>query len=136
MVPELVKGCRHTKRHGVFTVSLAATLAEYGLTVAFHSDPDSEIGGFECQCYARARPLSVLPQPALNLSRLLTEVHQGHLPIVLFNTDSQVAHFSPLIGFANGRLQLPLAHGDSMSDGKFLMRWSVSGILRQCVIIN
>ena len=106
------------------------------MTVAFHSDPDSEIGGFERQCYARARRLSVLPQPALDLDRLLTEVHQGHLPIVLFNTDSEVAHFSPLIGFANGKLQLPLAHGDSMSHGEFLMRWSAPGILRQCVIID
>lgn len=104
--------------------------------MAFHSDPDLEVGGFERRCYARARRLGVLPQSALNLDRLLTEVHQGHLPIVLFNTDSEVAHFSPLIGFTNGRLQLPLAQGDGMSDGEFLMRWSAPGILRQCVIID
>src|SRR2546426_1160833 len=40
-VPKLVRACGYTKRHGVFTVGLAAGLKEHGLRVSFHSDPDT-----------------------------------------------------------------------------------------------
>ena len=96
-LPELVRGCRHTKRHGIFTVSLAAALTEMGLAVSFHSDPDPEIGGFERRCYARAHRLGVVAKPALTVEQLLDKGQRGHLPIVLFNTDSGPGHFSPLL---------------------------------------
>jgi len=135
-VPELINACRHTKRHGVFTVSLATALTQWGLTVSFHTDPDLEIGGFERKCYARARRSGVLPQPALTLEQLLNERRRGRLPIVLFNTDSDEAHFSPLLGKRRGKLLLPLSQHGNMSDQEFLMRWSAPGILRQCVTIK
>lgn len=135
-VPELVKGCRHTKRHGIFTVSLAAALSEMGMAVNVYSDPDPEIGGFERKCYARAHRLGVVAQPALTVEQLLDRVQRGHLPIVLFNTDSDLGHFSPLLGETDGELQLPLAAESSMSQDKFLIRWSAPGILKQCVIIE
>src|SRR5262245_18176896 len=72
-VPELIKGCRCTKRHGISTVSLAAALADWGLIVSFHTDPDPELGVFERRCYARARRSGVLPNPALTLEQLLNE---------------------------------------------------------------
>ena len=135
-VPELVRGCRHTKRHGIFTVSLAAALTEMGLAVDFHSDPDPEIGGFERRCYGRAHRLGVVARPALTVEQLLDKGRRGHLPIVLFNTDADMGHFSPLLGEKDGNLQLPLADQGSMSRDEFLMRWSAPGILRQCVIVE
>ena len=135
-VQELARGCRHTKRHGIFTVSLAAALTEMGLAVRFHSDPDPEIGVFERRCYARARRVGVLVRPALSLEQLLDEVQRDHVSIVLFNTDSDQGHFSPLLGETDGKLQLPLASQGSMSRDEFRMRWSASGILRQCVVIE
>ena len=136
LAPELIRACRHTKRHGVFTVSLAAALSEYGLTVQFHSDPDPEIGGFERRCYARARRVGIVAQPALAVEQLLDLRRRGCVPVVLFNTDSDLGHFSPLIGETDGTLLLPLADRGNMSIDEFLIRWSAPGICRQCVIVE
>ena len=135
-VPEIARKCRHTKRHGIFTVSLAAALTEMGLVVSFHSDPDPEIGEFERRCYARAYRIGVLVRPALTSEQLLDEVQRDHVSIVLFNTDSDQGHFSPLLGEIDGKLHLPLANQGSMSRDEFRMRWSAPGILRQCVVIE
>jgi hypothetical protein len=133
-VPNLIQACRYTKRHGVFAVSLAAALKTYGLSVLFHSDPDSRIGGFERSCYAYARRLGIIAQPALELSEVLRQRRIGRIPILLFNTPAGVGHFSPLLGCRNGTLQLPLVDGGGMSKSAFLMKWSEPEILRQCVI--
>lgn len=133
-VPKLIKACRHTKRHGIFAVALGAGLKELGLEVAFHTDPDKSICGFENRCYSRARQMGLEPEPAVNLSTLLRERRCGRVPIVLFNTDSGSGHFSPLLGMRKGNLRLPLAEGGEMTTRQFLRRWSAEGILRQCII--
>lgn len=135
-VPKLVTACGYTKRHGVFTVGLAAGLKEHGLQVSFHSDPDPHVGGFEKLCYARASRVGVLVEPALGLSGILWELRRGRIPIAFFNTPSDIGHFSPLLGIKNGKLRLPLAEGGKMSEGDFLNRWSEPEILRQCVIVG
>lgn len=56
----LVNACRYTKRHGVFSVSLAAALKAYSLSVSFHSEPDRKVGGYERRCYAYARRVGVV----------------------------------------------------------------------------
>jgi hypothetical protein len=119
-VPNLVKACGYTKRHGVFTVGLAAGLKEQGLCVSFHSDPDKHIGVFEKRCYARAPRFGVRAAPALDLSTVLRARYRGCIPIVFFNTPSNVGHFSPLLGILDGELRLPLAEGGKMSKGDFL----------------
>lgn len=131
---KLVSACNYTKRHGVFTVGLAAGLKEHGLQVSFHTDPDIHVGGFEKRCYARADRVGVLVEPALELSAVLDACKRGRIPIVFFNTCSDVGHLSPLLGIRNGELRLPLAEGGKMSEHDFLHRWSEPGILRQCVI--
>jgi hypothetical protein len=136
VVPKLARACAYTKRHGVFTVGLAAGLKEHGLQVSFHSDPDAHVGGFEKRCYARACRIGVLPEPALELSAIFRERKRGRIPIVFFNTPTDVGHFSPLLGIQNGELRLPLADGGKMSEGDFLDRWSEPEILRQCVITS
>ncbi len=133
-VPKLVKRCRHTKRYGVFTVSLATCLLEHGIQVSFHSDPDSNIGEFERRGYVHARRLGLQMGPALDLPALLRERRRGRLPIVFFNTSSDVGHFSPLLALRRGVLHLPLADGGTMPTSEFLARWTEPGILRQSVI--
>ncbi|SRR5216683_3580126 len=135
-VPKLVAACGYTKRHGVFTVGLASGLKTHGLTVSFHSDPDSHVGGFERRCYAHARRLGILAEPALELDAVLHERRRGRIPIVFFNTPSDVGHFSPLLGVRNRALRLPLADGGEISESDFLVRWSEPDILRQCVIVS
>lgn len=133
-VPNLIGACRYTKRHGVFSVSLAAALKTQGLSVSFHSEPDSAIGGYERRCYAYARRVGVVVEPALELAEVLRQRSRGKIPIVLFNTPANVGHFSPLLGGRNGIISLPLADGDKMPESTFVARWSDPDILRQCVI--
>jgi hypothetical protein len=135
-VPKLVESCRYTKRHGVFAVSLGAALKTYGLSVSFHSEPDTNISGFERRCYVYARRLGIVAQAALDLSQVLRQAKGGNIPIVLFNTPANDGHFSPLLGSRNGTLRLPLADGGKMAEGTFIARWSDPDILRQCVIVG
>jgi hypothetical protein len=135
-VPKLVKACRHTKLHGVFTLCLAVGLKEHGLCVSFHSDPDNGIAAFEGRCYARARRMGVNLEPALDLSALLGERRRGRIPIVFFNTSSDVGHFSPLLGVRNGVLRLPLAEGGAMRIDDFVARRYDPEILRQSIVVG
>jgi hypothetical protein len=130
----IVASCRYTKRHGVFAVCLTTCLKEHGLRVSFHSDPDDNIGGFEMRGYARGRRLGLIAELAIELPDLLRERKRGRVPIVLFNTDSDIAHFSPLLGIRRNVIELPLAENGSMPVEEFLARWSAPEILRQCVI--
>jgi hypothetical protein len=133
-VSRLAKTCRYTKRYGVFTVSLATCLLEHGLQVSFHSDPDSDIGGFERRGYGRARRLGLQMEPALDLPGLLRERRRGRVPIVIYSTSADAGHFSPLLSIRQGVLSLPLAEGGKMPASEFLSRWTANGILRQAVI--
>ncbi len=128
----LVEACRYTKRHGVFTVCLAAALREHGLRVSFHSDPDPDAGALERRCYARACRLGIAVGPAIGLAELLRERRRGRLPIVFFNLPSNVGHFSPLLGVRLGALRLPLVDGGTMRVPEFLARWSSQGSYCTC----
>lgn len=130
----VTEDCRYTKRHGVFTIGLATCLKLHGVHVSFHTDPDPAIGGYEKRCYARAAQLGIHPGPAIDLAALGLAVRQGQVPIVLFNSETGVGHFSPLVGLRKGRVELPLADGESIRKSTFLTRWSEQGINRQCVI--
>ena len=130
----VTKASGYTKRHGVFTVGLATCLKMHGLQVSFHTDPDPQIGPFEKRCYGRAARLGILPHPALELSALSLALRRGCIPIVLFNSESDVGHFSPLLGIRRGSAILPLADEEKMPMNRFLARWSEPGIQRQCVI--
>jgi hypothetical protein len=116
----LIKACSYTRRHGIFSVGLAAGLKAHGLQVSFHTQPDPEIGSFERRCYSKAARIGIHPQLPLDLSSILQMISTGAIPIVLFNTKSDVGHFSPLMGTHQGVLELPLADGDRMRMSDFL----------------
>jgi len=132
-VQGLVSACRYTK-HGVFTIALATCLKTHGLQVSFYSDPDSTIGGFEKRCYARAAKMGILPRPAIELPTVALVLRRGCIPIVLFNSETGIGHFSPLLGLRRGKVLLPLADEEEIPRDRFLARWSEPGIFRQCVI--
>jgi hypothetical protein len=130
----IISSCRYTKRHGVFSVHMAAGLSEMGLQVSFHSEEDHEIGEFEKRGYARARRLGISVDPPIELPVLLRQRRYGRIPIVLYDTASGSGHFSTLLGARGSTLRLPLAEKGAMPTDEFLVAWSAPKILRQCII--
>src|SRR6266508_3291500 len=130
----LLKACRYTTRHGVFSIGLAVALAEHGLGVTFYSQRDRRRQTLERRLYNRARRLGVVIRRATNLRRLLAAIDAHHVPIVFYNTDENVGHFSPLLGMRRGRLLLPNTLEGSVAVSEFQRRWRAPGILRQAIM--
>ena len=132
----LEKACRHTRRHGVFTIGLAAALAQYGLGVAFHSRKDSHRHPIEVRLYRRALRLGVALLPATSLRQLVTAIDEDHVPIVFYNTRDNVGHFSPLLGARRGRLLLPNTVEGTVAVAEFERGWRQPGILQQAIVVT
>jgi hypothetical protein len=75
-----------------------------------------------------------VPRPALELSAIALALHRGCIPIVLFNSESGIGHFSPVLAIRKGRIILPLADEEEIPKKRFIARWTEPEILRQCVI--
>src|SRR5690349_3019863 len=97
-VARIVRACRHTERDGCYTIALALALHEFGLRVAFHTDPDPDIEPREALCYATARRLGIPIGPALELAELRRLVRRRPAIVYLAGTNGG-GHFSPLVGF-------------------------------------
>jgi hypothetical protein len=134
-VRKLIKSCRYTKAHGVFTIALALALRDRGLTVVFHSEPDPAPKPIERICYARARAVGLPVKPAIGVLALVHQMDRQHVGIVFYNTSDDIGHFSPLLGLRSGNLRLPYSRAGSMSVREFSKRWREGGILRQCIIV-
>jgi hypothetical protein len=115
---------------------LATCLKEHGLEVSFHSDLDNDIGEFERRGYVHASRLGLRTEPALEMPALIRERKRGNVPIVFYNTSSNLGHFSPLLALVRGVLRLPLAEDGKMPLNEFLDRWSAPEILRQSIIVG
>lgn len=105
----LIKACRYTRRHGVFTIGLATALAEHGLSVQSHSNRDPRPTPLERRLYRRARELGVPILPATSLRRLAASFARRSVPIVFWDTATGVGHSSPLLGVRRGRSACPFA---------------------------
>jgi hypothetical protein len=134
-VRTLVKSCRYTKEHGVFTIALALALRDQGLSVVFHSDPDPHPKPIERICYARARAVGLPLKPAINVRTLVRQTNRRHVSVVFYNTPDDVGHFSPLLGLRSDNLRLPYSRTGSMSVREFSNRWKEAEILRQCIVV-
>lgn len=132
----IASACGYTKRYGVFTIGLAAGLAELGLDVAFHSEPDSLVRATEKRGYSRARALGISIDGALSLDEVLLTRRRRAVPIVFYDTPSGKGHFSPLCGERDGRLLLPLDDNRTVRREDFLRRWVGPDVLRQAIIVN
>ena len=134
-VRQLIKSCRYTKAHGVFTIALALALHDHGLTVVFHSDPDPDPRPIERICYARARAVGLPVKPAISVRTLVRQTDRQHVGVVFYNTPDDIGHCSPLLGLRSDNLRLPYSQTGSMSVREFSKRWREPEILRQCIVV-
>jgi hypothetical protein len=132
----LVQACRHTKRHGTFAIALAVALREHGLSVEFNSEPDPAPHSIEKRCYRVAAELGIRMAEPPELETMLASASSGCIPIVLFNTDKDNGHFSPVAGTDGDCVLLPYADQKRMPKAELQQRRSAPGIYRQCVIVH
>lgn len=133
---QLIDSCRYTKKHGVFTISLAVALREHGLSVTFYGEPDPQPKLIEQRCYRSAENIGVRIEPAIALDMLLAQVSQNHVPIISYNTDEDNGHLSPILGVENDKVILPYSDEGMMSKAELCNRWSAPEIFRQCLIVS
>lgn len=129
----IVRACRH-ERDGCHTIALALALREFGLRVAFHTDPDPAIEPREAECYDEARRLGIPISPALELAELRRLVRRR--PAIVFLAGTDGGHFSPLVGFRRGRAVLPYTEDMGLPVAEFEARWSGPGYPRQCMLVG
>ena len=132
----LLRAIRYSRKWGVFTIGIAVALAEHGLEVVFHSDPDPDIHPLERVLYARARRLGISVEPAINISRLSTEVAHGSVPVVFYRSGAGEGHFSPVAGIGCRRIVLPNDVEGRLSIARFCRAWRQTGFPRQVVIAS
>ena len=130
----LVQALRHSRKWGVFTIGIAVALAEHGLEVVFHSDPDPDMAPPERALYARARRLRIPIEPAIDISRLRHAMTQARVPVVFYRTATGEGHFSPVAGIDSGRIVLPNDVEGRLSIPRFRRAWRQPGFPRQVVI--
>jgi hypothetical protein len=120
----------------VFTIGIGVALAEHGLDVVFHSDPDPEIPPPERAMYARARRLGIPIEPAIDLSRLRHAIAHGSVPVIFYRTAAGEGHFSPVADIGSRRIVLPNDVEGRLSISRFHRAWRQPGFPRQVVIAS
>src|SRR3954469_7916849 len=89
----LLRSTGHSANLGTFTIGIAVALAEHGLDVVFHTDPDPDIQPLERKLYARAQQLRIPLAPSVHLSHLREEIALGSVPVVFYRAGDD-GHFS------------------------------------------
>ena len=136
-IPDLVRLCRYTINDGVFTIALASALRQRGLTVDFFTDPDPDPNARDMSFYPIAAMLGVRINPAIGIDALLAKVNKRQIPVVLFMSDEETGHLSPMLGSgADGSIHLPYYYPPLMPKDEFVRRWSTPDVLRQCLIAS
>jgi hypothetical protein len=134
-VARIVRACHHTERDGCYGIALALALHEFGLRVAFHTDPDPTIEPREARCYERARRLGIPIEPAVGLTDLRRLIRWRPAIVYFAGTDGG-AHFSPLVGFRRRRAVLPYTEDAELPVGVFESRWSGPSYPRLCMLVS
>lgn len=132
----LLKACRHSDQHGSFSIALAVALREHGLGVMFYSEPDPEMHFIEQECYRCAAELGIFRNDPPELNTLLAKVNSGCIPIIFYNTEDDVGHFSPIVGTDGDQVLMPYTDERTMLKAELQQRWSAPGILRQCILVH
>lgn len=134
-VARLITACRFAE-DGTFAIALAVALREHELQVVFHTEPDPEPRPLEVDCYRMAEKIGVVLRPALEVDELLALVSDDRIPIVLYDTDDEVAHFSPVLGAEGEAILLPYGPREGLSRDEFALRWNAPEIYRQCIVAS
>ena len=132
----IVTACRHTKKHGTFTIAMALALREFGRRVIFYTEPDPAPQLIEKRCYKLAQEAGIPINNAIAIKSLCAAIRRDCLPIVFYDTVSGMGHFSPLIGFQGNKLLLPFDENQEITITDFNQRWNAPGIYRQCLVVS
>jgi len=132
----LIESCQYTPEHGVFMIALAVALREHGLDVKFFSDIDSNPNAIERLCYKTADQIGVEINNSISEKSLISQINSISVPIVLYNTDENEGHISPLIGYENKKVLLPYSETGKMNIKEFVGRWNEKEILKQCIVAS
>jgi hypothetical protein len=132
----LVKLCRHTKKYGTFTISIAVALKQCGLSPVFHTEEDSEKKRIEISSYKAASQLGIPIRPALSLEELRELVLSGAFVIVFFDTIGGNGHLSPVASIGEQKISFHYSNEASLLLETFQARWSAPEICRQAIVIH
>ena len=132
----LIKSCRYTKKYGTFTIALAVALREQGLSVKFFSELDPKPNAIEKRCYSVAQKIGVEINNVISLEFLLGQISTNQIGVVLYNTDNDYGHLTPLLGEKEDKIILPYSDDKLMPKQEFLRRWSEPEILKQCLVAS
>lgn len=131
----IMHACRYSKQNGVFPICMALGLAELGLVVRFHTNPDPDIKSEERSCISRAIAIGLQIASAVSL-RSIVSLFPASVPVVFYNERGDEGHFSPLLGRIGSTLVLPFANTVPISARAFSRMWNANGICRQCLIVS
>lgn len=115
-------------------IALAVALSEHGLNIRFYSDNDSEPNLIEVESYKIANQIGVEISNSISINKLISQMTPHSIPIVLYNTDENNGHITPLIGVEKELLYLPYSDDGKMFKKEFIKRWDEEGILKQCIV--
>jgi hypothetical protein len=132
----LIKSCGHSRNHGVFAIALAVALHEHSVYVEFYSEPDPTPHPLETLFHQRATELDICRHASPDLETILSLVSPDCIPIILYNTDSDAGHFSPVVGVDGNLVFLPHTDERHMQKAELEERWSAPCILRQCILVR
>jgi len=132
---QIIRATAHTENEGVFTIAMATALHQHGLQVSFHSEPDPAPKPTERSHYRIARHEGIPIGEPLSVETMLEFAERGLMPIVLYDTPSGDAHFSPLVGEEGGKLLLPYSEKGLMSRAEFETARSAEEVLCQSVVV-
>lgn len=134
----LITACRYTIEDGTFVIALAIALREHGLDVTFYSKHDPAPNPVERYCYPLAEQMGVRMRGEARLEAVLKQITEGTVPLILYNTDDDNGHISPIVGYSGGNVHLAYAESvksQVMSRKELLHCWTAPEICRQCLVV-
>jgi hypothetical protein len=124
---------------GVFTAGIARALHRLELDVTLFGDDDSTSRPEEAALLTELLEAGASVQPAVSIDHLASLARNRYVPILFYNSDSDLGTFSPFAGLdRKDRLKLPYdADGNTrMARDVFMEKWTSPGIFRQCVLVG
>lgn len=135
-VARLLKACSHTNQQGTFAIALAVALREHQVWVEFYAEPDPLPHAIEKHYHQRAAELGIDRREPPELETILSLISPDCIPILLYNADDNIGHFSPIVGIDGDQVAMPYTDERLMAKAELQNRWSAPDILRQCILVR
>ncbi|WP_151822856.1 cysteine peptidase family C39 domain-containing protein [Acinetobacter oleivorans] len=133
-VAELIKVCRYDEG-GTYTIALAVALKKLGFDVSFHSDEDPNISPSERMSYKEAKVLKIPTGPALSYQYIQSEIQNGKMVIVYYDTLEGVGNQSLIYSIDQKEICF-FDNFEPMSAAVFEKQRQVEAICRQAIVID